>query len=173
MALGRARRRRLPPWRCGRAPASEGGGLRQQFRQGHRCLEAIGFYTWSDELKRTFRFLRYLQHKWPTRSGAPDQIAAVLAADAGLMKRYKTMLDFYAHLTNPFNSPSFGHLADPAHAGKSVRGIELALGFDPKPDGPRVQFLPNSGSKEVRLFNRLFGPSGLPPGADDCARRAG
>jgi hypothetical protein len=137
-----------------------------EFDGDPKASKPIGFYTWSDELRRTFRFLRYLQWKWHTRRGVPDGIAAVLAADAGLMKRYETMIDFYAHLTNPMSSPSFKHLIGPTSALLNVRAIELAHGFEPKGDGPRVQFLPYSGSKESRLFTRLFGGRTLPPGAD-------
>ncbi len=155
----------LPEDAAARAPGRAAAYV-EQFNRDPAASKPIGFYTWSDELRRTFRFLRYLQRKWDTRRGVPDEIAAVLASDAGLMKRYGTMLDLYAHLTNPMSSPSFSHIADPANAGRMVREIELAYGFELKGDGPRVQFLPYSGSKESRLFTLLFGWRPLPPGVD-------
>jgi hypothetical protein len=124
----------------------------------------IGFYTWSDELKRTFRFLRFLMIEWRDRKGAPDQTAAVLAANPELLKQYQRLLDFYARLTNPYSQLSFLPLTDPANAGRDLlqlwKKAELAL-----PWPPTAHFLPYSGSKETRLFNRFFS-GGLPLDVD-------
>ena len=44
------------------------------FEQNEVESKPISFYTWSEDLKRTFRFLRYLMHGWENRQGAPDQM---------------------------------------------------------------------------------------------------
>lgn len=125
----------------------------------------IGFYTWSQELQSAFRFLRYLMNPWPVRAGAPDEIAKVLAQNPALMKAYTQVLDFYAHLTNPYAQLSFASLAEPAYAGKTVDQLWSSAGLPRPPGVPTAHFLPYSGTKETRLFNRLF-RGGLPPDAD-------
>lgn len=125
----------------------------------------IGFYTWSKELQNAFRFLRYLMKDWPSRAGAPDEIAKVLAQKPALMKAYTQVLDFYAHLTNPYAQLSFAPLADAANAGKTVDQLWSSAGLPRPPGVPTAHFLPYSGTKETRLFNRLF-RGGLPPDAD-------
>jgi hypothetical protein len=137
-----------------------------EFERNEVESKPIGFYTWSDELRRTFRFLRYFQKGWPARQGVPDEIAAVLAANPDIVKQYETLLDFYARLTNPFDALSFKHIADPSNVGKDLARLWKEAGLPPKPDGPTVHLLPYSTSREVVLFNRLFGASGLPEGAD-------
>jgi len=131
--------------------------------------EPIGFYTWSEELKRTFRFLRYLMHGWEERRGVPDQVAGVLAADPELLKQYARILGFYAHLTNPLAQLSLLPLTDRANAGKSLGQLWKEAGLE-QGHSPAwratAHFLPWSGSKETRLFERLFGAAGLPPEAD-------
>ena len=141
-------------------------GFIDAFERSEVESKPIGFYTWSDELRRTFRFLRYFQKGWPARAGVPDEIAAVLAANPDIAKRHATLLDFYAHLTNPFDALSFADLAGPESAGKSLEELWAVRKLAPKPDGPTVHLLPYSASREVALFNRLFGVAGLPEGAD-------
>ncbi len=137
-----------------------------EFERSEVESKPIGFYTWSDELKRTFRLLRYFQKRWPARGGVPDEIARVLAQNTDIAKQYATLLDFYAHLTNPFDALSFADLAEPESAGKSLKVLWAERKLAPKPDGPTVHLLPYSASREVALFNRLFGVAGLPEGAD-------
>jgi hypothetical protein len=77
----------------------------------------------------------------------------------------RALLDFYAHLTNPFDALSFADLADRAAAGKTLDKLWKEKGLPLKPEDPTVHFLPCSTSREVELFNKLF-PEGLPPGTD-------
>ena len=125
-----------------------------------------GFYTWSDELKRTFRFLRFLMIEWVEHKGAPDQIASVLATHPELLEQYQDLLQFYAQLTNPYSLLSFLPLTRPENAGKDIPTLWKEAGLVRHPSRPpTVHFLPYSGSKETRLFNRLFG-GGLPRNVD-------
>jgi hypothetical protein len=136
----------------------------RQFEADKVESKPIGFYTWSRELKRTFRFLRYFQRRWDAREGVPDQIAAVLAANSELMKQYDRMLDFHAHLTNPPRGLSLKALADRANKGKSLKQILAQMKGGPE-DRATVSFLPYSTSREAVLFEKLF-PTGLPQDAD-------
>lgn len=125
----------------------------------------ICFYTWSDELDRTFRMLCYFQRGWSSRDGVPDGISRALAANPDILKQYRTLLDFYANLTDPFDALSFIDLADTKVKGKTSEKLWKEKGLAPKPDGATVHLLPCSTSREVELFNKLFG-GGLPPGTD-------
>jgi len=147
-------------------PPAGAQGFIAAFDQDEVESKPSGFYTWSPDLKRTFRFLRYFQKAWNERDGVPDQIAAVLASNADLMSQYDRLLDFYAHVTNPFDSLSFKPLTDPRNRDKTIRQIWEENKGQSRLSGPEsARFLPYSSSKEVALFNRLF-PSGLSPYAD-------
>jgi hypothetical protein len=124
-----------------------------------------GFYTWSDRLQRTFRMLRYFQKGWTRREGAPSEIAAVLADHPETSSRYERLLDFYAHLANPFDALTFADLAEPATARKPLDVLWAERGLAPKPDGPTVHLLPYSHARDTALFNELYGPR-LPDGAE-------
>ncbi len=111
----------------------------------------IGFYTWSESLKQTFRFMRFFQQEFDNDDlKVPQAIALLLAKDDALRGEYKKVLDFYARLTNPLGCRSVLDLIEPPI--KKPRSEEVAL-------------FPSSESREVLLFGRLF-PMGLPPNAD-------
>ena len=111
----------------------------------------IGFYTWSPELKRCFRFLRFLQQPFPANDlTVPKAIAAAMKGDNALLDDYRKTLEFYARLTDPLEERSILHLVNNSN-----------IGNNPSP----VAFLPSSTSRETKLFQRLF-PRGLPPNAD-------
>jgi hypothetical protein len=109
----------------------------------------IGFYTWSDDLRRCFRFLRFLQQPFPANQPAvPTDLAEVLERDMAIRDDYRKALDFYSRLTDPLEGPSLLDLSAPS-----------------RPPGSPVAFLPPSTSRENELFERLF-PRGLPRDAD-------
>jgi hypothetical protein len=137
----------------------------KDFKRNELESKPIGFYTWSDELRRTFRMLSYFQHGWSSRGGVPDDISNVFTSNPDIMKQYLKLLDFYAHLTNPLDALSFMDLADPESKGKTLDMLWKEKGLSPKPLGPTVHLLPYSSSREVELFNKLFG-EGLPSGTD-------
>jgi len=118
----------------------------------------VGFYAWSENLQRTFQFLRYLQQPFASRSGTPDAMARALKKNSQAHEQYARMLEFYARLTNPFAGLSLLPLAD--DAGKSLTELAAAEGVRE----PTVSFLPYSDSKETRLFLSLY-PGGAPEGA--------
>jgi hypothetical protein len=119
----------------------------------------IGFYDWTPELARVWRFYRFLQEESDDAHLAPCRaVAAALAADPELLARYRAVNAFYGRLTNPLICLS----AD------ALIGTADDLGALAKRHGvrhPAVAVLPPSTSRETELFDDLF-PTGLPAGVD-------
>ncbi len=90
-----------------------------------------------------WRFFRFLQHEFPANDLAiPRDLAAVLKANAELLKQYRAINAFYGRLTNP----------------QSCLPVDAILdGGQPR----SVAVFPPSTSREVELFNRMF-PQGVP-----------
>ncbi len=125
--------------------------LLKAFEASEVRSKPIGFYTWKPELKRCFRFLRFLQQPFSAQNlTVPRAIASVLKENADLLEAYQKVLAFYSRLTNPLD-------------GRSV----LDLIEDPSGENAPapVAFLPASTSRETELFEKLF-PRGLPADAD-------
>jgi len=121
------------------------------FRDNTPASKPSGFYTWSDSLKATFRFMRFFQQEFDRGDlKVPQAIAALLAKDDALRGEYRKAIAFYARLTNPLVSRSVLDLIETPT--KTPRRDEVAL-------------FPSSDSREVLLFDKLF-PLGLPPDAD-------
>jgi hypothetical protein len=120
--------------------------------------EPVGFYTWTEDLKRAFQMLRYLQQPFRDRVGIPNAIARALR---GWAEEYRRFLDLYSGLSNPFNALSFAALVDPANDGRPLSELAEQAGVG----RTTVHFLPYSDSQEAALFERLY-PQGIPPGAD-------
>jgi hypothetical protein len=130
---------------------------RQEFDANQTASKPVGFYTWNDELKQCFRFLRFFQQELPLRrdprrphtDGVVVAIAEALDDDSALKADYDRMLAFYAKLTNPPPKTTVLLSAGPA-------ALQTAVS---------AAFLPSSTSRENELFLRLF-PRGLPADAD-------
>ncbi len=123
----------------------------------------IGFYTWNETLRETFRFLRFLQESFGTDDlDVPAALAAALASDASLLADYQRAVDFFARLTNPYKTLSLVDLTEmesPDAAGIAKRCRERQLSTCV------VAFFPASTSRETELFEKLF-PNGLPENVD-------
>jgi hypothetical protein len=104
----------------------------------------IGFHTWSPELERTYRTLRFVQE--PLASDDPVRVALerALAADEALEALYGRVLEVQRLFTN--------------HAGLPTLGSGAAL----------AALLPPSAVREIELLRRLY-PNGAPDGADTMA----
>ncbi|CAG0928394.1 hypothetical protein PLCT1_00722 [Planctomycetaceae bacterium] len=138
--------------------------LRREFEQNETESKPIGFYTWNDELKRCFKFLRFLQQGFTERERPLAQVLAdAIQANEQASQQYARMLSFYSKLTNPFAALTLSDLAK--HPGKPLRQIFEALGMVVPAKGAMAHFLPYSSSAETELFDKLF-PEGLPEGAD-------
>jgi len=121
-----------------------------------------GFYTWSDDLKTTFRFFRMLQ--WEFMPGqfatALSPIRSAIEKDASLKADYLKSLAFYSKLSNRLAVLSV--LDVPTE----INDATLAAAFNAKKVTRKsAALLPSSTSRETILFDKLF-PGGLPEGAD-------
>jgi len=123
--------------------------LTEEFLANDLESKPLGFYTWSDPLRRIFQQDRLLQQKLDA-----DEVAALtaaLGANAALSTAYGTYLDFVARLTNPL-SPEMPDLRRPGGA----------------------WFFPPSRSHESDLIKRLYGDQPIPDGfslADEIVKR--
>lgn len=128
-----------------------------EFLANDQQSKPVGFYTWSENLQRAFRFLRYLQQPFNTAEGTPAVLARALNKNSAAREHYLHMLEFYSRLTNPFHALALTDL----HEGKTLDAIAAELG---RPDAT-VHFLPYSTSQETVLFESLY-PQGVPPDAE-------
>jgi hypothetical protein len=109
------------------------------------------FYTWSEELTRVFRFMRFFQQPLPlNKSALISDLARAVGSEPKLLEDYKRVNAFYARLTNPLDNLALTDVLE--RDGNIGHSQQIAV-------------FPSSRSKETELFRRLF-PLGLPPGAD-------
>ncbi len=124
---------------------------RTRFELAAMFSKPLGFYTWSPELVRVFRFMRFFQQPLPPdKPDLTSELARAVGSDPKLLEDYKRVSAFYAKLTNPLANLT---LVD-------------ALEKGAKPGGPQaIAVFPSARSKETELLRQLF-PGGLPAGAD-------
>jgi hypothetical protein len=135
----------------------------RRFEMDATQSKPVGFYTWNEELKRCFKFLRFLQQGFEKQEWTlAHSLANAIQVNEQARQQYARMLSFYASLTNPFAAPTLRDVTQ--HPDKSLDEIWKLKGL-PESKPPTVHFLPYSTSRELELFNRLF-PSGLPDSAD-------
>jgi hypothetical protein len=131
--------------------AKEKRELLRQFEADEAASKPTGFYTWNEELKACFRFLRFFQKELnPAGMAVRRDLADALAGDATLLADYRKAVDFYTRLTNPLQCHSVADLVQ----GPGPTRVE-ALSCP-------VALFPPSSSREGALFDKLF-PLGLPP----------
>ncbi|MFI5458115.1 MAG: hypothetical protein ACHRXM_21990 [Isosphaerales bacterium] len=122
-----------------------------RFESDAMYSKPLSFYTWSEELTRVFRFMRFFQQPLsPDKPGLISDLAKAVGSDPKLLEDYKRVNAFYARLTNPLDNLT---LADVHERGGKFGGPQAIAVF------------PSSRSKETDLFRQLF-PEGLPPSAD-------
>jgi hypothetical protein len=115
-------------------------------------LKPLGFYTWSEELARTFQRDRLLQ-----RELAPEAalaFARALSTRAPLLAAYHASLRLPEGLTNPL-------------AKRDLRAVVLELQAGKKPElkrGDKRAFWPPSRSHESELVKKLYGDRPIPEG---------
>lgn len=120
-----------------------------EFEADPKRSKPIGFYPWSDELKRVFRQDRMLQSPIPAKDA--HAIVEALKADPASLAAYRRMLRCYERLTNAYALPDLRGLIDSA-AG-------------PASDEP-VSILPPSHAHETDLVKRLWSDRPVPEGAN-------
>ncbi len=121
----------------------------------------IGFYTWSDDLKRIFTRDRWCQtelnfaEEW--RAGAAVLIARAIAADPELARAHAAIQGVYERLSNPYSTYTMEDVAEaagPAGLGADLAPAIASVREELHPQGT-VALFPASGSKETDLFNRV------------------
>lgn len=133
-----------------------------EFEQDATRSKPIGFYTWSEKLARSFRFVRFFQKRFPDEDLAiPLALADALAQDAELRRAYIAELDHAARMANPAMCRSLVDLLAPELAAERQIPPRLPESQEPPP----VALFPAATSREYELIQNLF-PLGLPPGAD-------
>ncbi len=138
---------RLGRMRVPLSPAAE--QLVRTFLGDELASKPLGFYTWSDPLRRIFQQDRLLQQRLEPRDA--HALSAALHADASLSAAYADHLDLVSKLTNPFVA--------------AMRDLR-------QPDG--CCFFPPSHAHETDLVKRLFRGTAIPDGfslADEMVRR--
>ncbi len=129
------------------------------FEQDKAASKPIGFYTWTPELQRTWRFYRFLQHEFDgDKLTIPRDVAAVLKGHADLLKQYRAINAFYGRLTNPL-------ICLPVDALIDAKRDMTALAKQRGASHATAAVFPPSTSRETELFERLF-PDGLPADAN-------
>jgi hypothetical protein len=123
----------------------------ERFESAPAFSKPLGFYTWSEDLTRVFRFMRYFQQPLPREPpGLIAELASALGTDPSLIEDSKHVNGFYARLTNPVAHQTL------------VDALESGVTLDRVAD---VAVFPSSRSRETELFAKLF-PAGLPQSAD-------
>jgi hypothetical protein len=121
----------------------------------------ISFYM-SPELKRTWKFFRYLQWDFvnPPDQTIPNALSAALKQNENLLPPYRSIYSFYVRLTNP-PLPRLQPLIDFTDADQNA---SPATANSRAADFTRTVF-PPSTSRETELFERLF-DNGIPNSAN-------
>lgn len=133
--------------------------LLSRFERDKAKSKPISFYNWTPELEQVWRFCRFLQCEFlQTELEVPRAVAAVLADDPDLLEQYQAINAFYSRLTNPLIC-----LPVDALIGTDEALAELAERYGARHGS--VAILPPSTSREVELFERLFGTY-FPPGVN-------
>jgi hypothetical protein len=135
------------------------------FEQDKATSKPIGFYTWTPELQRTWRFYRFLQHEFGgDQSTLPRDLlilhdmSAALKDHPDLLKQYRAINAFYGRLTNPL-------ICLPVDAMIGTTQDIAALAKQRGASHATVALFPPSTSRETELFDRLFA-DGLPADAN-------
>lgn len=129
------------------------------FEQDKVASKPIGFYTWTPELQRTWRFYRFLQHQFDTDNlTIPRDVAAVLKDHSNLLKQYRAINAFYGRLTNPL-------ICLPVDALIGAKQDAAALAKKRGASHAAAAVFPPSTSRETELFERLFS-TGIPADAN-------
>jgi len=133
-----------------------------QFNNNPALSKPISFYTWNDDLKRVWSFMRFFQREIDPRGPEATALVAVLAEDSALKADYEQAAQFFGKLTNPLNRLS---LADLVGVDVTTEAALKALRDSKGIQKEGVAFFPPSTSRETELFNKLF-PLGVPEGAN-------
>jgi hypothetical protein len=132
-----------------------------QFNNNPALSKPISFYTWNDDLKHVWAFMRFFQREIDPQSAEATALVAALAEDSALKADYEQAAQLFGKLTNPLNRLS---LADVVGVDVTSDAALEALRKSKGIEKEGVAFFPPSTSRETELFNKLF-PLGVPESA--------
>ena len=76
-----------------------------RFESNAMYSKPSSFYTWSEELTRVFRFMRFFQQPLPgDKPELISELVRAVSSDPKLLEDYKRLNTFYAKLTNPLDN---------------------------------------------------------------------
>ena len=138
-------------WGPGRVPHLGGrlGEILDAFEADARRSKPLGFYTWSQPLRWSFRRDRMLQSAIPAGANLA-RLLSPLRSDPARRATYTAWLALAEGMTNPF----------------AYADLRPLLGGQATRSGTAVRFLPPSRSKESDLAKRLWGDRPVPDGAN-------
>lgn len=121
------------------------------FQRDPLASKPISFYTWNDNLRKSWRFGTYFQRNLSADSPEAVQLVEALKKNESLRQQYKNNLSFYASLSNPAMNNSMLSLAENSDGAKTnITGVSI---------------FPAATSRETELFNKIF-RGGIPRDAD-------
>ena len=118
---------------------------------GLLASKPISFYTWNDNLRKSWRFGTYFQRNLSADSPEATQLVEALKQNEALRQQYINNLSFYAALSNPAMNNSVLSLLENGDAATTHI--------------TSVSIFPAATSRETELFNKLF-REGIPRDAD-------
>jgi hypothetical protein len=117
---------------------------RKEFEEDELRSKPASFYTWSDDLERCFRFLRFFQYAFADKEEEiAIELGKALLADKRLLQDYNKVIAFFDGLSNP-------------HEGVTLEDLIRHPSFPKVKLDVAVCLLPDSGSKENLLIRSLF-----------------
>ena len=136
------------------------------FQANSALAKPIGFYTWSDPLRKCWAFMRFFQQTLEPRVSEQRKVinalVAALNSNEKLKADYQSATQFYGRLSNPLSQFSLLEMIGvDLSAADKVEQLRISKGMNET----GVVFFPRSTSRETELFNRLF-PDGLPERAN-------
>jgi len=153
--------------------ASQAQSLLAKFNADPLTSRPIGFYIWNKELSGLFRRDRFLQSYGSVRPGfgAFAETAVALNGAPAIAQQYKSVLDLYSALTNPyFHLPPtvLAPLVPDASALGNLTSIQSTFTSQhPETQGTpecaaHLAFLPASDSPETKLYRDLYCDAAIP-----------
>lgn len=121
------------------------------FQSNLLASKPISFYTWNDNLRKSWRFGTYFQRNLSADSPEATQLVEALKKNEALRQQYINNLSFYAALSNPAMNNSVLSLLENGDAATTHI--------------TSVSIFPAATSRETELFNKLF-REGIPRDAD-------
>lgn len=121
------------------------------FQSNLLASKPISFYTWNDNLRKSWRFGSYFQRNLSADSPEATQLVEALKKNEALRQQYINNLSFYAALSNPAMNNSVLSLLENGDAA-TTRITSVSI-------------FPAATSRETELFNKLF-REGIPRDAD-------